>query len=469
MRVARSIVSGILLGSVFGLPGNVRAQPRPQALENAQRYRERLQTGMVEFSLRDTRWGLPTTFYTAQFGKADDILVNRGDEHGLFFCSDGSVSTAHVGAHAVLKKDDRTWVHDSDYIAADVYESGSRAENIFRLRALGLAWRFSLDDAHETLWRERVKQPGARTYHESVQDGLHVVTCEADYGTITWWIDPERGWNPVRVTLEDGRGVIAESRSTLRQFDGVWYPATTVFHKGGKLVQVVSVESARFNRPEDPRVLTPGDIGIECGMQLSVQRSGDQTQIMMYDGEKPVSLHEYAKRFHAGEVQRGPRSQRALARLEAEAVEREFGHVGSPEDPKYDGMVKGRRATEWEEYTRRFIVKYRLDSEQEQKALAILRDCQERANQYILQHRAEFEGLIRRARAVAENANDSERSGAYSAVYQTRTRLTRPIVRIFDEQLKPRLEKLPTRAQREAADGGSPPTEPKKKERATRP
>jgi hypothetical protein len=98
---------------------------------------------------------------------------------------------------------------------------------------------------------------------------------------------------------------------------------------------------------------------------------------------------------------------------------------------------------EWTIYTEGFIERYQFHSEQKQKAFAMLRQQQERRDDYL---RNNVGDMARVTKMLTEAKTDEEREKALAA-YQ---RLNAPVNRMF-EQLKERLDTLPTRAQRKAA------------------
>jgi len=111
---------------------------------------------------------------------------------------------------------------------------------------------------------------------------------------------------------------------------------------------------------------------------------------------------------------------------------------------------------QWEAYVREFIQRYQLDEAQSQKAYAILRECQDQARGYMSRRRADFDRLDERLKSIN---NEPDKTKALQEIQQQRLKLLEPVGRIFEKQLKPRLERLPTRAQRQAAEaaGKAPP------------
>lgn len=98
---------------------------------------------------------------------------------------------------------------------------------------------------------------------------------------------------------------------------------------------------------------------------------------------------------------------------------------------------------EWARYVEWFIRRYRLNDEQKQKAEQFLKQQNERRDKHLLARVEEME----RVAAMFDNAQtDKERALAESSFQ----RLNQPLERMFDE-LKRKLDTLPTRAQRRAA------------------
>lgn len=107
--------------------------------------------------------------------------------------------------------------------------------------------------------------------------------------------------------------------------------------------------------------------------------------------------------------------------------------------------------SQWEAYVREFIQRYQLDEGQSQRATAILKDCQELARRQIQRRRPELERLDKKLLSLGQS-KDGDKLKELTEINQRRTKLLEPINEIFEKQLKPRLERLPTRAQRQAAE-----------------
>ncbi|MBK9127711.1 MAG: hypothetical protein IPM13_07900 [Phycisphaerales bacterium] len=121
------------------------------------------------------------------------------------------------------------------------------------------------------------------------------------------------------------------------------------------------------------------------------------------------------------------------------------------------GMGGADFASRWEQYVEEFIRRYQLDDAQTQRARTILKDCQEQANSYLARQRAQLDELDKKIQSLA---GQPEKSKELQAANERKAKLTEPIERIFERQLKPRLERIPTTAQREAAGGTKTPPPP---------
>jgi hypothetical protein len=432
-------------------------QARLEAFEKAQQAREHLRAGVVEFTWERAGDRHGPTLYTAQIAENGDTLANLGrGEVGHFYDSDGNI--VRRGPHLFLHTSDARWSYDSDGISADEFRADQRGEHAWNLRSLGLNLFNSYMDPRDTLSRG---QDSACSYTETVENGLAVVRAATDRGTITWYFDPQRDWNPVHVAKEHAGKIVQETRITLNNYDGVWFPATVEFFGADyfqmeKPYEVVSVTAASFNRPDQPRILTPAAIGIESGMNIQVYMPGDKVELMRFDGEKSVSMKEFGERVWAGEIKYGPTFLRSVAALEAAAARSEL--EGAPEAGKVAAdptSARRRRESAWEAYTREFIARYHLDDGQSQKAWSILRECQEEANQYLVRHKSDFEQLQQKLKKVADAGTATAKE--LWARSQQAAKLRAPLNEIFERQLKPRLDKLPTRAQRAAAERDQPP------------
>lgn len=160
---------------------------------------------------------------------------------------------------------------------------------------------------------------------------------------------------------------------------------------------------------------------VDAGQQQIARPMGDEAQPEVVEAQQPAPQVTLGKRNRASE---NPRLRTAVA------------------GPNF--------ASEWERYVQEFIRKYALDDGQQQAAMKILRDCQDQANRYYQARKTQIEEA---GTAAANPAKPGEKTAANKL---DQAKLLEPISRIFEKQLKPRLEKIPTRAQRQAAENPKP-------------
>lgn len=116
--------------------------------------------------------------------------------------------------------------------------------------------------------------------------------------------------------------------------------------------------------------------------------------------------------------------------------------------------------SKWDQYVKDFIAKYQLDAAQTQKANDILKDCKDQATRRLARDKSKLEALDAEIAKVsaAKDEKDKEKDKGQKLIEltQQRGKLVEAVDEIFEKQLKPRLEKLPTRAQRRAAEAAGP-------------
>jgi hypothetical protein len=141
--------------------------------------------------------------------------------------------------------------------------------------------------------------------------------------------------------------------------------------------------------------------------------------------------------------------------LERTAVSEVGNEVAGTAGPQDEAPPSGRGAVtvnpsfvpldRWQNYTRRFIVRHRLDEGQKTSAMAILKEVRDRASAYRRSHENDFQRLheaIRKAQGDAKTGLQDELA-----------QLERPLQELYDE-FSGRLDQILTEAQRRAADSG---------------
>lgn len=124
--------------------------------------------------------------------------------------------------------------------------------------------------------------------------------------------------------------------------------------------------------------------------------------------------------------------------------------------------------SQWDKYVEDFIQRYKLDDAQQQQAHSILNDCKTQASRYLQGRKSTIDRIDKQIAALkaavsGQGADARKRSQQVSELNKQKDKLREPVGRIFEKQLKPRLERIPTRAQRrEAEKAASKPKRSKK-------
>jgi len=423
-------------------------QERPRALERAAQARQGIVTARLDWAGERQRAGERRLHRTTRIGGNSALTTVHGDDDGVVVVRhDGAPSPLNQNPYCYLIDDGQTWEYQQESVEAELQPKALHAY-CPDLRSAGFSpfpdWR-SVD---EVVWTDKPNAPPTE-WEERVEDGLHVVIAKRVLGVFTWWIDPERGWQPVRTTFADQEGIAWESRSELEQVDGVWFPRSVVFleraQEGGlRLAETVAVERCLLNDPSLPLRLTPKDLGLDAGFNILAYDEAGEERSLKFDGEKAVSLEEYAERFKKGEIKKGPRFARLMAGLRQDAairkqrgVERPPGARIAPDDYEALTTPENYRSL-WQLYTLSFIRKHKLDADQVQKAWITHDDCVQRAQR--------LAAAADRRLAAARDPNGETPQRAAVEIY---AKLVDDICDVFYAQLKPRLEQTLTREQKQ--------------------
>ncbi|MFO0838174.1 MAG: hypothetical protein U1D55_06570 [Phycisphaerae bacterium] len=451
------------VGCALTAPG--KAAPRggelPAALECVYQSRALIETATVELTRSDVRhFNGEEIRYRVCLAGPDVASENLGDGQGRVL---GSFK--HAGRpYVVLATPDATYSHDSDDIRMTLSEGTERRhDNPIQLRSLGVVPFLPRKDVGVALGLSSDSAPRPRRFEESRDGDIHVVRELLDEGVITWYIDSARGCSPTRVTFErDGR-VVQEARVALRKFDDIWFPEKVEFfvaayRDGKEPASVVKVLKAEFLKPEQPKRITPADIGIEPGFLALRENAKKGQELEIWDGSRAVTLTDWAWLEMRGVVERGPKNRAALEALPLEPGGAPGAHLpasyatGSTSKPI---PLLARAPGLWERYTREFIADHKLDVEQTQRAWRLLSDCQEAAKRHIRSKIDEIEEADRALNALPLEERGNERG---APARERLWKLLEPVDRLFTDRLKPGLERLPTRAQRAALEAASQPT-----------
>jgi hypothetical protein len=431
------------------LAGQQPPLAKPAALNNFERARAQLRTGHLTCVVTGEthRVTMPVVQYSMQMARNGDVLYSYdGDPEGVFD-RDPNGSPILVGRTQVLVQQEVAYGKNTFSSGGIVAPRSTWRPNALPgyadekvdLRTLGMAPDFRTlagQDAQSVL--SHVAE-GCTGYTEERDGTIHRITMTfPDDRITTYEIDEAKGWNATRISGQQG-GSQWECVIDVQNVDGTWFPSHGTMTLDGQPFNDWVVTDAAFNTPSDPAGWKPADIGFEVGMMVSVQGSPADGKPRFWDGSKVVSREEIVRRFESGELQPGPTLRLA----------REGKHV-QPGSEKLERLrlsagVLTAFIGQWERYVIDFCEANRLNKDQVSRAYRYLHQTQDAAEKYLGHARERIEELQKRRDSGSLSAEKAKEEFA---------KIRAPVDDIFEKQLKPCLEKIPTRKQREA---GPPP------------
>jgi len=459
----------IVLGTCLASPGQGESIV-PEPLRAFRVARTSLRSGVVQWTAT-----LPSTgrklHYVSRYARNGDLIFEeRGDEKGFTRWNAAGYGISRFPYLWLRKHDGTVWRYRDTTGVAHVIPPDTPIErrppiSIRDARAIGL---FSTSKSIELPLGGADAWVGSKDvvveYHTQREGSYHIVEgVHASGAKTTWTIDPERGWNALRIVSEyqgvDARGhkklVRTEVINELARFGNVRFPARTTYLRDGEIEAVIEVTEARFNRPDDPAAFSPNDIHVEPGVNITIATAEPGSRIKVWNGEAISDPDVFWQEVQAGLREPGPLfkqlqqrgywdspylSDAERRRLAVEAAKRYVEHG-----------VRDYKLL-WRQYVNQFIQRYKLDAEQAQKAFVILAECEDRAEPIAQRIERRFAELARELKKAAQRS-DSDR---IRQLRDAMAKLKEPITQIFERRLKPGLEKLPRRSQRAAAGDSTP-------------
>jgi hypothetical protein len=435
------------------------AQERPIPLQAFEQARKAFPSGRIEWSV--LREGDPENamdFVSRYAANGDLIFENRGDKHGWTLFDGETRAGCRRYPQLFMSNQEGFWAHEETTCCcmwwSEKDDESYANKSMKDIRALGIyptSNSLEFTQGFSTL-AGNPSDPLVEWSQETLDD-LEIVHARSAAGAkIAWYLNPERGWNAERVVYDTGYG-LWEAVSSLANFDGVWFPEETRYYRNGRLTETIIVRSAALNRPEDPKKFTLNDLGLEPGSSVAAQNlppvSGKD--LRTWNGEAIVPFESWSDDVKAGRRVVGPIRKRTFEKGYFESI------YDTPEDTArvklawFNVNVKlvlSRHVDLWEQYVRDFIERYKLDDEQSQKAWAIFLECRRRGDELIARDKQRMTELVSLSLAAKE-AGETEKEAKLD---EQVAKMREPVDRIFEESLKPRLDKLPTRAQIKAAE-----------------
>lgn len=220
----------------------------------------------------------------------------------------------------------------------------------------------------------------------------------------------------------------------------------------------------------------PGDHPMEPIPQEAPPKTGDGSETHMpepeagqpqHDEEAPAPIEHHAKEHpveHHEEqpvIEHQPQHENPDAAAVREQIRKAAAAGNKETQAPQPARVSKTFNTEWENYVRQFIERYKLTAEQAQKAQDILKDCEQQAERLLRSRESRLSDLEKRE-AQLRTSKDKNASKELAKINDDRQKLLAPIGDIFEKQLKPKLDRLPTSRQRKEAEAAAknPPKAP---------
>jgi len=431
---------------------------RPAALEALQESRQSLGSGEIKWTVRQNGEQEREFHFVSRFARNGDwIFENRGDQDGW---------TLHDGyTGAGTSKFPRLYLHNADGYW-QFNETGTHcswwqgeapdwladaAKDVCAVGTYPTSGNIPYALSTSAIWG--TQQVPVAGWRERRQGALYVVTAEQENGgETTWYINADRDWNAERATFSVRGTVVAEAVCELGQFDGVWLPARTDYYRDGRLVESIKIDSARLNQPKDKGRFTLADLGVEPGTHISRQTAPTVGGgALIWNGEDICARERWDDDIESGKRQWGPTFRRMFS---GEGYSSPYETDEQRAQMTIDRLrMAVRLATErhkglWESFVRDFIARYKLNDAQAQEADQLLAKCQERANAHIDRNKSRWTTLQSKVEVAAKEGKTEE----VKKLTEEIGKLAAPLEEIFEKQLKPGLDKIPTRAQRKAVD-----------------
>ncbi|MFH1748790.1 MAG: hypothetical protein ABIG44_17285 [Planctomycetota bacterium] len=370
----------------------------------------------------------------------DFAYEDLGDSEGVYQYDEQGLPVCVTSRGCLVGKSGDVWDYARGTAAASFWKNKNVEEwrhfcPLKDIRALGLVAHLKSYERLETDDVLKLGRGDSLFEEEVLADGIHRVSRveNATGQRMIWYINPEKGWNPERVLVENSLGnELVRVEVVLEQYGEVWFPRSCSTYGLGTLRRHVEIERATFNDPGMKKLL-PAVIGLEPGVLVSPQNgslpAAPPPGGHVWDGQKPVSYKEWW-----AAVKKGKRMGPTMEYLWREGSDHIFPQQGNLR-PRLDDL------SDWERYVLHFIRNYNLNKEQSEKAWKIHRHCKERADEYL---RKKTEIIDRLEKDLRQNPADP-------GLLKKRAALRQPIDDIFKKELVPRLERIPTPAQRQRA------------------
>lgn len=257
---------------------------------------------------------------------------------------------------------------------------------------------------------------------QSSRNGFtEVVVGSSDKYQIEWHLDHQQGGEPVFAAFYVDDVLTLSCVTEYQELGGRRVPLSMTFFRGDSVEpsHSIDVQRASFDQPEHATDISPADLGLLVGAQMSIPEA---PFVLNWDGNELVTLEEFRELRNVYGLDEDPGIRKVWAEAWANATKRPV--------EEYEGWLKlsraaareryfeqhgtepwirkaGKEKDEWDVYVEKFVKEHKFDKEHKKTAEHILesakmiRDRNQRATKRDVAQ-ARKDGEYRRADALAE-------------------------------------------------------------------
>lgn len=384
--------------------GRSTTEKLPMALRAMEESRMRLRTGEVDWTRTSHTAKVPAARvrkYSYRWAKDQFICTFLGNESGVLRL-DATGAPAEIpmrfpGPTSYLFQPGHTiWSHTKDDFEATQYTTEPPPLTGWDPRALGLTVVQPSDGQglHEIIRKFGAEALSARIFSSKRVGSEYEVTAQsADGWCHVLTIDPNRGWNPTRITASFENGEIAiQSKISLRQYGSVWFPDRVEYFnskdESAAPLWTIEVTRARINEPDLTDRLTPAEIGVEVGTVVRTRESWRSFECppwasataMAWDGKKLIDLRIMNEMIEKGVIQVGAHLESQLRIIRREPRPPITVNGSTMFAPGAEWAAGARLPLDvWERYVDSFAAANDFSVIQKNAAQGILKDLHQRA------------------------------------------------------------------------------------------
>lgn len=445
------------------------AAEKPKSLLAFVESRRSITSGVVSWNVAVSASGRTQHYVNRYAANGDLICEYRGDQDGwVSYRAPENVGQSRF-PELLLSNDTGVWRYSDTTIQCSWWPRGEKLTgDPPAMMDYRLAGVFSTSGSIERAVGDRQvwesDSDPILSYDEGREGGLVYVRGMHDSGATTeWLLDPRKDYNALSIISRTARGDETKMDADVEKRGGVWLPTRITYSRRGTIEATVTLESASLNSQADPVSFSPADIGIEPGMAVSNQRVAAAPTVGQNDwnGDTVVPHAEFVADVKSGRRIPGPTVKQVWDQGYFDSPylteeQRDSIRLAEAKMERREGAIT--KAGLWQKYVERFIQKYDLDDEQAQKCRRLLADCDALAEKAARKTEARWNEV----QAQLKQAIDAGDGKKAIELRDESKKLSAPIEKIFEDRLKPGLEKIPTRAQRQKAETEKPTSTPAK-------